>query len=86
MVGMECEANDCLESLEFAGVEAIVADLVAEARQEGWSVSRDMMTTFTSEADPHPTARIVAEGPITPGPGSEALQDAVKRALGTVTD
>ena len=31
-------------------------------------------------------ARIVAEGPITPGPGSEALQDAVKRALGLKTD
>ena len=31
-------------------------------------------------------ARIVAEGPITPGPGSEALQDAVRRALGLKTD
>jgi hypothetical protein len=34
----------------------------------------------------YPTASIVAEGPITPGPGSEALQDAVERALGIVTD
>jgi len=31
-------------------------------------------------------ARIVAEGPITPGPGSEALQDAVRWALGVKTD
>ena len=44
------------------------------------------MKDFAGNEIDVPTARIVAEGPITPGPGSEALQDAVKRALGTVTD
>jgi hypothetical protein len=57
----------------------IAIDALAEAVIEAFR------TDFAA-ATKYPTARIVAEGPITPGPGSEALQDAVRRALGTVKD
>ena len=70
------EALLWIEALEwFIRREGLTVPTWAEMTKMGWKYEQK------------PTViRLVAEGPITPGPGSEALQDAVKRALGTVTD
>jgi len=45
-VGMECNADDCRETFEAQGVQAVVTHVIADARKAGWLVSRDLMTTY----------------------------------------